>query len=59
MIDKNTKIDITAPSFEFDDKECILGIQKALLLSLHEKNIINLNQYENAVKLLERKLRQR
>lgn len=59
MIDKDTKINITAPSFELNDKECILNIQKTLLLSLHENNKISFNQYENAVQLLEKKLRQR
>ena len=55
MIDKNKIINIVTPSFEVGNKERILGIQKALLLSLHENNKITLNQYENAIKLLEKK----
>lgn len=55
MIDKNKIINIATPSFEVGNKERILGIQKALLLSLHENNKITLNQYENAIKLLEKK----
>ncbi len=59
MIDKNINVRITSPSFDFNDKEHILAIQMALLLSLHENNKISLTQYDNAVKLLEKKFRQR
>lgn len=36
------------------DKERVFSMQKILLLTLHEKNIINFNQYKSAVSLLEK-----
>ncbi len=59
MIDKDTKINITSSSFEFNDKDYILNMQKILLLSLQGKNKLSANQYDSAVKLLERKSRKR
>lgn len=56
MIDKDTKINITS-SFKFNDKDYILNMQKVLLLSLQEKNKLSANQYDSAVKLLEKKSR--
>lgn len=59
MIDENTKISVTAPSFDFNDKECIFHLQKTLLLTLYETKRLSFNQYQYAVKLLEKKFRQR
>ena len=59
LIDENTKISVTAPSFDFNDKECIFHLQKTLLLTLYESKRLSFNQYQYAVKLLEKKFRQR
>ena len=59
MIDENKKISITAPSLDFNDKECILHLQKTLLLTLFESKRLSFNQYQYAVRLLEKKFRQR
>jgi len=42
-----------------DDKELILSIQKAMLITLFETEKINMSQYTNAVELLEKKFSQR
>lgn len=42
-----------------DDKELILSIQKAMLITLFETEKINMTQYTNAVELLEKKFSQR
>lgn len=42
-----------------DDKELILSIQKAMLITLFETEKINMSQYTNAVELLEKKFGQR
>lgn len=42
-----------------DDKEFILSIQKAMLITLFETEKINMAQYTNAVELLEKKFSQR
>ena len=42
-----------------DDKEFILSIQKAMLITLFEKEKISMTQYTNAVELLEKKFSQR
>lgn len=42
-----------------DDKELILSIQKAMLITLFETEKINMAQYTNAVELLEKKFSQR
>lgn len=41
-----------------DDKEFILSIQKAMLITLFETEKINMAQYTNAVELLEKKFSQ-
>lgn len=38
-----------------DDKELILSIQKAMLITLFETEKINMAQYTNAARLLEKK----
>lgn len=42
-----------------DDKELILSIQKAMLITLFEAEKINMAQYTNAARLLEKKFSQR
>lgn len=42
-----------------DDKELILSIQKAILITLFETEKINMSQYANAARLLEKKFSQR
>ncbi|MCC8161208.1 MAG: hypothetical protein LIO53_07910 [Oscillospiraceae bacterium] len=42
-----------------DDKELILSIQKAMLITLFEIGKINMAQYTNAIELLEKKFSQR
>lgn len=59
MIDKNTSININAPSLDCSKKEVILNIQKTLLLTLYENKKLDFNQYQYAVKLLEKKFMQR
>lgn len=59
MIDKNTSININAPSLDCSKKEVILNIQKTLLLTLYENKKLDFNQYQYAVKLLEKKIMQR
>lgn len=59
MIDKNTNININAPSLDCSKKEIILNIQKTLLLTLYENKKLDFNQYQYAVKLLEKKFMQR
>ena len=41
-----------------DDKKLILSIQKAMLVTLFEIGKINMSQYTNATKLLEKKFGQ-
>lgn len=52
MIDKNTQIHVTAPVLDFNDKELIFRLQKALLLTLYENKKLSFNQYQCAVRLL-------
>lgn len=59
MIDKNTSININAPSLDCNNKEAIFNIQKTLLLTLYENKKLDFNQYQYAVKLLEKKFIQR
>lgn len=59
MIDKNTSININTPSLDCSKKEVILNIQKTLLLTLYENKKLDFNQYQYAVKLLEKKFMQR
>ncbi len=42
-----------------DNKELILSIQKAMLITLFETGKINMAQYTNAAQILEKKFSQR
>ena len=41
-----------------DNKELILSVQKAMLITLFETRKIDMNQYTNAAQLLEKKFSQ-
>ena len=59
MIDSND-IKIICPEEGLNDNDDItLGIQKIILVTLLEEKKININQYNDAVKYLEKKYKRR
>lgn len=53
------KFSVHPPTFEYDDKEIKLNMQKILLLTLYENKKMDFNQYQHAVELLENKFGRR